>query len=137
MTRAEVLDQARRYATADSLQCSIDATAHGPRAETELIADFLADANPYPDGTVVEVLDRLTGRWEPAVIIDRAWPNEWQIDFHDTALGRERADHTQIRYPTHAGDGRPRSGSGSGDQESASYRRAAVGEELPRGRRSR
>lgn len=133
MTRAEVLDQARRYATADSLQCSIDAVASGPRSDAELIADYLADANPYPDQTEVEVLDRLTGSWHPAVIVGRAWPNEWQILFDDSALGRERADHTEIRYPVRARDVGP---GGAGQRPTPPWG-PAVGEGSPRGRRSR
>jgi hypothetical protein len=135
VTRAEVLGQARRYAAADALQCSIDATASGPRSDADLITDYLADANPYPDRTAVEVLDRLTGSWRPAVIVDRAWPDEWQIDFHDSALGRERADHTEIRYPGNTRDGGP--GPGGAGQTSATPGGPAAGEGLPRGRRSR
>lgn len=99
MTRAEVLGMARQYAASDFLQCSIDATDYGPRSDADLIIDYLADLNPYPDQTPVEVIDLASGRWEPAVIIERAWPNEWGIDFDDSILGTKLADHTEIRFP--------------------------------------
>lgn len=97
MTRAEVLGLARQYAATDSLQRCIDATANGPRSDAALIADYLADVNPYPDQTEVEVLDQASGAWEPAMIVERAWPNEWRIDFDNRELGRRWAGHAEIR----------------------------------------
>ncbi|MFC7621456.1 hypothetical protein [Microlunatus sp. GCM10028923] len=101
MTRAEVLGLARQYVATDSLQRCIDATASGPRSDAEVIADYLADANPYPDQTEVEVLDRVSGTWEPAMIVERSWPNEWRIDFDNAHLGRRWAGHAEIRFLAH------------------------------------
>lgn len=98
MTRSEVLALARAYAGAEPLQRWVDAAKDGPRPDDEVIADYLADVNPYPDETEVDLLDPESGEWRPAVIAERTDANEWAVEFDDEDLGWKWADYTEIRF---------------------------------------
>ncbi len=89
---------AQAWAAVEPLERWIDAAPAGSRPVAELVRDYLAAANPYPDGTRVHVVverdpDEL---WRPGVIAQRTAVDEWSVDSIDgTWIGFR--DHTEIR----------------------------------------
>lgn len=76
-----VASQARQWAQRDPLQRWIaEAPDAGGRVplDHELISDYLAANNPFPNGSTVEVLrrDDEGGGWETATIQERIGPDE-------------------------------------------------------------
>lgn len=96
-----VAGQARRWAQTDPLMRWVaEAPDVGGRlpVDDELIGDYLANNNPFPDGSTVEVLrrDDEGGGWETAVIQERIGPDEWLIEYTEDGAEAYR-DHHELR----------------------------------------
>ena len=89
---------AQAWAAVEPLERWIDAAPVGGRPITELVRDYLAAVNPYPDGTRVHVVVERDPEeaWGPGVIAQRTALDEWSVDALDgTWIGFR--DHTEIR----------------------------------------
>ncbi len=84
---------AQTWAAVDPLQRYVDDAPDGPTPLDELVAEYLADHDPYPVGTRVWA-ERLTGEWEPAEIVERIANDEWTVQFDDGTAWR---GHVELR----------------------------------------
>lgn len=80
---------AAEWAQSDQLQRWIHDAPDAPRPLTaenvpaETIDDYLAEHNPFPDESAVDVLTP-EGEWVPAEIEERTANNEWSVYYPDT-----------------------------------------------------
>ncbi len=70
----------------ESWALGYDGKALSPTELRDVIEDYLADHNPFPDGTEVETRGvDADEHLEHAVIIDRPHWDEWTVEFEDGA----------------------------------------------------
>lgn len=96
MTAGHVEQLAVAWAGENALQAWINAAPDGPSPIAETITDYLAEHNPFPDDSPVEVLIRETDRWERATIVERVGVDEWTVEYADDGAQAWR-DHSELR----------------------------------------
>ncbi|MGO4587013.1 tudor domain-containing protein [Arthrobacter sp. 2RAF6] len=61
----------------------------------DIVSDYLASHDPFPDGMSVEVARQDGSGWEPAVIIERPGTDEWTVEYEDGTQAWR--DHSELR----------------------------------------
>jgi hypothetical protein len=98
-----VASLALRWAQQDPLQRWIAQAEDAPREVTveslrpETIHDYLAEHDPFPVGSVVEVMDREGAGWVRAVVVERCGSDEWTVEYSHGEQGW--CDHSELRAP--------------------------------------
>ena len=72
-----------------------DARPISPAALRDIVSDYLAAHEPFPDGTRVDVHRPDVDGWDAAVIIGRPGTDEWTVEYDDGA--QAWADHSELR----------------------------------------
>ena len=86
---------AAAWAAADPLERWVDAAADAPSPIEETVGAYLRSHNPFPDGTLVDVLGRDGRGWAQATVVERTAADEWTIEFDD---GQQVwRDHHELR----------------------------------------
>lgn len=96
MTQPNYVEQAAAsWAANDPLERWVDAAPDGPSSIEETVGEYLGSQNPFPDCTMVEVLDRDGKGWTPATVIERTAVDEWTVEFDDGE--QVWRDHHELR----------------------------------------
>jgi hypothetical protein len=75
---------ALRWARVNPWMVWINAAPKGGRLPlAETVAEYLAEHNPFPDESAVEVLRRDGTGWDQAVVVERVGVDEWTVAFPD------------------------------------------------------
>ena len=61
----------------------------------DTVAEYLGAHNPFPDDTLVDVLDRDGHGWTRARVVERTATDEWTVEFDDGE--RVWRDHHELR----------------------------------------
>lgn len=95
------------WAKNDPLEAYIDAADDGPRPTEDIVASYLAEHDPYPDGTPVWAIEHADDttpgheRWVAGEVFGHPDDDEWSVFADDGTAADGRwigyRDHTELR----------------------------------------